>query len=107
MTLMMASAPSAARTATWPEATASVTPPHASVPLSFFFLKTRPPPTSTLFPYTALFRSKAPRIDAASKPATTSGCASSDHATTSGRSDEHTSELQSPCNLVYRLLLEQ
>src|SRR5256885_17101255 len=71
----------------------------------FFFLMIRRPPRSTLFPYTTLFRStlliqqvvlpklrhdinfmEIPRVD---------------------RSEEHTSELQSPCNLVCRLLLEK
>src|SRR5256885_15944344 len=75
----------------------------------FFFLMIRRPPRSTLFPYTTLFRSLAlrfmwrarsmePRLqDSYGK----SGC--SPHC----RSEEHTSELQSPCNLVCRLLLEK
>src|SRR5256885_8779877 len=71
----------------------------------------RRPPRSTLFPYTTLFRSgeqlpvvvhfeavaqlvpvrvRIPRV----RPP-------------DGRSEEHTSELQSPCNLVCRLLLEK
>src|ERR1022692_5132915 len=60
----------------------------------------RRPPRSTLFPYTTLFRS----ID--SDPATWSW----NPASRTGivmRSEEHTSELQSPCNLVCRLLLEK
>src|SRR5256885_13042681 len=57
----------------------------------------RRPPRSTLFPYTTLFRS--PRCAyAAWCPRPTWR-----HA----RSEEHTSELQSPCNLVCRLLLEK
>src|SRR2546426_6164693 len=79
----------------------------------------RRPPRSTLFPYTTLFRSilryitgrhyhgvrgenvargsrrsvrKPPRLNATVRPK---------------RSEEHTSELQSPCNLVCRLLLEK
>src|SRR5256885_7504422 len=63
----------------------------------------RRPPRSTLFPYTTLFRSDptqstgpAHRI---STPLTPSP--------TERRSEEHTSELQSPCNLVCRLLLEK
>src|SRR5256885_7106601 len=68
----------------------------------------RPPPRSTLFPYTPLFRS---------------GCDDTCHYTWTitadangaisevwylqPRSEEHTSELQSPCNLVCRLLLEK
>src|SRR2546426_8870434 len=74
----------------------------------------RRPPRSTLFPYTTLFRScrlllrpflrnlhpndalvlghgRAPRASVGGHP----------------RSEEHTSELQSPCNLVCRLLLEK
>src|ERR1039457_7142585 len=61
----------------------------------------RRPPRSTLFPYTTLFRSG--RSAAASPrhrcgPGTRRGRRST-------RSEEHTSELQSPCNLVCRLLL--
>src|SRR6516162_11368284 len=66
----------------------------------FFFLMIRRPPRSTLFPYTTLFRS-APRR---STRALTVRCTCSP---TGGRSEEHTSELQSPCNLVCRLLLEK
>src|SRR6266446_8913247 len=67
---------------------------------SFFFLMIRRPPRSTLFPYTTLFRSsRCPRRP----PSITSGCASA----SARRSEEHTSELQSPCNLVCRLLLEK
>src|SRR5256885_5036773 len=72
----------------------------------------RRPPRSTLFPYTTLFRSGPFALLA--------GCAQSpaavaERGTRSGkrlpsgnpRSEEHTSELQSPCNLVCRLLLEK
>src|SRR5438876_1850198 len=73
------------------------------------------PPRSTLFPYTTLFRSNiattpsrpirrlmcAPSISLASA----SGDASSGRST--HRSEEHTSELQSPVHLVCRLLLEK
>src|ERR1022692_441414 len=61
----------------------------------------RRPPRSTLFPYTTLFRSLWQRD---------SGRESSDLRTCrrrQPRSEEHTSELQSPCNLVCRLLLEK
>src|SRR5256885_9905051 len=78
-----------------------------SVP-AVFFLMIRRPPRSTLFPYTTLFRSAE---------AETHGTLSSpiaplavDMPVTSAkkvRSEEHTSELQSPCNLVCRLLLEK
>src|SRR5205807_6326894 len=64
----------------------------------------RPPPRSTLFPYTTLFRS----LPSSSAPLPSSEEAfppSSDP--WKCRSEEHTSELQSPCNLVCRLLLEK
>src|SRR5256885_6892606 len=88
----------------------------------------RRPPRSTLFPYTTLFRS-IPRIAIQASSASThqasylacrSGCRRSTYRTSSSksklsgefqgidaRSEEHTSELQSPCNLVCRLLLEK
>src|SRR5256885_5572037 len=69
----------------------------------------RRPPRSTLFPYTTLFRSgegrhgvplhgafgRDPRAEEEPGPEA------------AARSEEHTSELQSPCNLVCRLLLEK
>src|ERR1022692_1674175 len=60
----------------------------------------RRPPRSTLFPYTTLFRSDN-TVDADDAEGERHG--------TYGviRSEEHTSELQSPCNLVCRLLLEK
>src|SRR3982751_6200630 len=68
----------------------------------FFFLMIRRPPRSTLFPYTTLFRS--------CRPSTTtppsSACARTTPSTR-GRSEEHTSELQSRSDLVCRLLLEK
>src|SRR5580698_11207318 len=73
----------------------------------FFFLMIRRPPRSTLFPYTTLFRSPSvgitgtPVIDAARGEV----FAVTDEA--AGRSEEHTSELQSHVNLVCRLLLEK
>src|SRR5256885_3801233 len=64
----------------------------------------RRPPRSTLFPYTTLFRSIwSPNWAKASSSWPTSLYSS----TTVSRSEEHTSELQSPCNLVCRLLLEK
>src|SRR5256885_10167237 len=90
----------------------------------------RRPPRSTLFPYTTLFRSKLSSTTAT--PPVPSGIALSGIRTSGrylfiripqafgyvkgvvsdaanggplGRSEEHTSELQSPCNLVCRLLL--
>src|SRR5256885_11077672 len=89
----------------------------------FFFLMIRRPPRSTLFPYTTLFRSLAMRLELTAKhpraqavikavaemsdfktarPGRGMGIAFSDY---HDRSEEHTSELQSPCNLVCRLLL--
>src|SRR5256885_4766615 len=97
----------------------------------------RRPPRSTLFPYTTLFRSSVRRIDVDEDDADLRGrilhedplrvvrAPDSDavalfeaerHQTAGdavdlarelGRSEEHTSELQSPCNLVCRLLLEK
>src|SRR5256885_3153586 len=61
----------------------------------------RRPPRSTLFPYTTLFRS-APSAPRLCRPRR-----SAPPGTPRSRSEEHTSELQSPCNLVCRLLLEK
>src|SRR5256885_11912812 len=75
--------------------------------LFFFFLMIRRPPRSTLFPYTTLFRSTAQAIGS---PAANGTVPAQSHATRglwNRRSEEHTSELQSPCNLVCRLLLEK
>src|SRR5215204_2054137 len=58
----------------------------------------RRPPRSTLFPYTTLFRSPQPSEDPAPAQCPTKRC---------GRSEEHTSELQSHSDLVCRLLLEK
>src|SRR2546422_10995638 len=90
----------------------------------FFFLMIRRPPRSTLFPYTTLFRSVLGGVfnmarlttRCAEVPTDTSLCNSLklyDHilwcyATPRvGRSEEHTSELQSRLHLVCRLLLEK
>src|SRR5256885_8140556 len=62
----------------------------------------RRPPRSTLFPYTTLFRSIS--TSWRSPPLT---CDSPRRIEDAQRSEEHTSELQSPCNLVCRLLLEK
>src|SRR5437879_9225100 len=86
--------------------------------IAFFFSLTPPPPRSTLFPYTTLFRSLVRPGCATSPP---NNCfrdgASSLRAghyarryprgCTDRRSEEHTSELQSPMYLVCRLLLEK
>src|SRR2546426_3384428 len=65
----------------------------------------RRPPRSTLFPYTTLFRS-ALMLAFASRFATASARSVASPGRIA-RSEEHTSELQSPCNLVCRLLLEK
>src|SRR2546426_6240831 len=73
----------------------------------------RRPPRSTLFPYTTLFRSlhrlrsrlstqQLRHVEEASI-----FCVEEEKARPADRSEEHTSELQSPCNLVCRLLLEK
>src|SRR5205807_3158284 len=91
----------------------------------FFLLLLRPPPRSTLFPYTTLFRSAAiavvppllfglscvQRVPSsyrlALRPRFSEGVTVCFDCGSDGRSEEHTSELQSPCNLVCRLLLEK
>src|SRR2546426_5839657 len=78
----------------------------------------RRPPRSTLFPYTTLFRSetyaalrgglarlKGDRYLRRAEESPGEGAL--DRLTRETRSEEHTSELQSPCNLVCRLLLEK
>src|SRR5256885_13101296 len=65
----------------------------------------RRPPRSTLFPYTTLFRSAAPSSLNMLHLFYKSYAMTLDPYTV--RSEEHTSELQSPCNLVCRLLLEK
>src|SRR5256885_10054532 len=72
----------------------------------------RRPPRSTLFPYTTLFRSAILRGE--SEVALSRNERSAEEYRESlavlyaeARSEEHTSELQSPCNLVCRLLLEK
>src|SRR5260363_409405 len=64
----------------------------------------RRPPRSTLFPYTTLFRSPAPRSGSRPSPAPGGPAATPRRWR---RSEEHTSELQSPDQLVCRLLLEK
>src|SRR2546426_7743219 len=67
----------------------------------------RRPPRSTLFPYTTLFRSRL-ICNGCERAMRDAGNQASPVCSTSGRrSEEHTSELQSPCNLVCRLLLEK
>src|SRR5256885_9169652 len=90
---------------------------HVAEHLFFFFLMIRRPPRSTLFPYTTLFRSEQHRLarGVGGNPHRQVGEVDAaqyrrqrrhDHVPDQ-RSEEHTSELQSPCNLVCRLLLEK
>src|SRR5256885_12998046 len=88
---------------------------------TFFFLMIRRPPRSTLFPYTTLFRSLLAELTALWKEACDDDSKRGRVGRDSNefelydtglvdimeRSEEHTSELQSPCNLVCRLLLEK
>src|SRR5256885_4964941 len=82
----------------------------------------RRPPRSTLFPYTTLFRSRGRGTTASRRGGPCSLSLAWGRASFDGqwflflkglvnvfldRSEEHTSELQSPCNLVCRLLLEK
>src|SRR3989441_8436047 len=63
----------------------------------------RRPPRSTLFPYTTLFRSRAPKAQALLRRRAQDRRRRIPH----DRSEEHTSELQSLAYLVCRLLLEK
>src|SRR5256885_13262917 len=65
----------------------------------------RRPPRSTLFPYTTLFRSGETTLDRIARSVQED--LNSRKNEELARSEEHTSELQSPCNLVCRLLLEK
>src|SRR2546426_8207923 len=67
----------------------------------------RRPPRSTLFPYTTLFRSFSETGRGASKASADLQADRPPLTRREVRSEEHTSELQSPCNLVCRLLLEK
>src|SRR5258708_24364361 len=69
----------------------------------------RRPPRSTLFPYTTLFRSVPSRMASSMSCRVASGRSPSREANSAcrRRSEEHTSELQSPDHLVCRLLLEK
>src|SRR5256885_3830858 len=73
----------------------------------FFFLMIRRPPRSTLFPYTTLFRSPPERRPRSRAFSSDRSPAEHRRSTFERRSEEHTPELQSPCNLVCRLLLEK
>src|SRR5256885_5609676 len=78
----------------------------------------RRPPRSTLFPYTTLFRSEYQYVFCRGAGHSVGNAQTQflphaiewvwkGYAPKEGRSEEHTSELQSPCNLVCRLLLEK
>src|SRR5258708_14590299 len=83
--------------------------------LFFFFLMIRRPPRSTLFPYTTLFRSRglpyaqetSHLLARANVARQERGARLDDDPAALLRSEEHTSELQSPDHLVCRLLLEK
>src|SRR5437016_12469193 len=90
--------------------TSSIALTLSLVSFPIFFLMIPPPPRSTLFPYTTLFRSHRPplrqRRDVIGDlvlPPGRHGQLRVEHV----RSEEHTSELQSLTNLVCRLLLEK
>src|SRR4051794_41749245 len=67
----------------------------------------RRPPRSTLFPYTTLFRSRSAVDTSTSWPSAASSGSTAASPSLPPRSEEHTSELQSPVHLVCRLLLEK
>src|SRR4051794_41491085 len=79
-------------------------------PFWLFFLIIRRPPRSTLFPYTTLFRSglEAAQVAVAADGVRAAPGAPLEHRLRAQpRSEEHTSELQTPVHLVCRLLLEK
>src|SRR5438876_7769545 len=86
---------------------------HNSHYAPFFFLMIRRPPRSTLFPYTTLFRSRdllpSIRVPTVVMHRTDDRDAKVEEGRyiAAQRSEEHTSELQSPVHLVCRLLLEK
>src|SRR5438094_1527312 len=87
---------------------------HASTTFHvLFFLMIRRPPRSTLFPYTTLFRSSRAAAERRYLGVAATAQIAGRHADQDprpaiwARSEEHTSELQSPYDLVCRLLLEK
>src|SRR3990167_6958135 len=77
---------------------------HSQISYSvFFFLMIRRPPRSTLFPYTTLFRSNLTDAFGVWVPGTVLNGPGGLGAGYVARSEEHTSELQSQSNLVFRL----
>src|SRR6266487_1411617 len=77
---------------------------ETEVTFFFFFLMIRRPRRSTLFPYTTLFRSL---LRAMPRQCQADDEAQDQQTDAHIRSEEHTSELQSPVHLVCRLLLEK
>src|SRR5947209_19863250 len=83
------------------------------ISFSFFFLMIRRPPRSTLFPYTTLFRSRQVHVEGrvlvggGGEVRGREPDRQPDQRQAHGRSEEHTSELQSRQYLVCRLLLEK
>src|SRR5437879_9327391 len=83
--------------------------------ISFFFLMIRRPPRSTLFPYTTLFRSQRRlgggrhfvNVGVLGRPENDGRTCVWYTILEAGRSEEHTSELQSPMYLVCRVLVEK
>src|SRR5436305_6565351 len=83
---------------------------HFKASLLIFFLMIRRPPSSTLFPYTTLFRSFSNPLMRSPPPASRYGTTMDQWQCRHvpwWRSEEHTSELQSRPHLVCRLLLEK
>src|SRR6266536_5655655 len=74
--------------------------------MKFFFLMIRRPPRSTIFPYTTLFRSACCARSTRTCPSRSTG-ARTTPSKCRWRSEEHTSELQSRVDLLFRLLLEK
>src|SRR5690348_10424155 len=81
----------------------SISPADCVMHPTFFFLMIRPPPRSTLFPYTTLFRSQPSLLGRRRME----NIEQRVKKIVAERSEEHTSELQSPVHLVCRLLLEK
>src|SRR5260363_414296 len=88
----------------WPFA--NLSPPCSHHSALFLFVMIRRPPRSTLFPYTTLFRS-VPEVLRAKIKVFTELYRKTRELEHLNRSEEHTSELQSPDHLVCRLLLEK
>src|SRR5690606_40414006 len=99
----------------YPDVASARLAPKPRVPVhDLIFFMSRHPLSSTLFPYTTLFRSSCPREEGSTPmPAPIADRAKALDAALGqidrqfGRSEEHTSELQSRENLVCRLLLEK